>query len=51
MGELKIRNGQLGMRFGTKNLSQISVRFVTDYGNKSLLLLLQKEIIFVANIY
>jgi hypothetical protein len=31
MGELKIRNGQLGMRFGTQSLSQISTRFVTEY--------------------
>ena len=31
MTELKIRNGQIGMRFGTQNLSQISARFVTEY--------------------
>lgn len=51
MNELKIRNEQLGMRFGTRNLSQISTRFVTVICNKSLLFLLQKEMKSVANIY
>ena len=47
MRELKIRNGQLGMRFSTQNLSQISARFVTvrvSICNKYLLNLLQKEL-------
>jgi hypothetical protein len=42
MGELKIKNGQLGMRFGTQNLSQISARFVTEYRNQSLLFFVTK---------
>jgi hypothetical protein len=47
--QLGIRNRELGI--GSLNLSQISTRFVTDHGNKSLILLSQKEIIYVANIY
>ena len=34
MEVLKIMNGQLGMRFGNQNLSQISARFVTGYRNQ-----------------
>ena len=32
--QIDIKSGQLGMRFGNQNLSQISIKFVTKYRNQ-----------------
>ena len=34
--QIDIKSGQLGMRFGNQNPSQISIKFVTEYRKQSI---------------